>query len=203
MILNDLTGDAARELARRELQNGRYAKAQPSLATRLVKRLLAQVSRLFDSAAAATPGGRAGLVVVLLVLAGLAVLIVVRLRVVSGGRGREAVFATGSVRTAAEHRSRAEEFAAEASFGEAVRERFRAIVRELEVRGVLDPRPGRTAAEVADDAGRLVPAVQAALTRAATTFDEVWYGGRSADATAYRVVVEVDEIVATTRLVLA
>ena len=203
MILDDVSGEVARELARQELQDGRYAKAQPSLATRLVKRLLEQVNRLFDSAAASTPGGRAGLVLVLLVLAGLAVLIVVRLRVASGGGPRQAVFAAGTTLTAAEHRATAEAFAAEGSFDEAVRERLRAIVRELEVRGVLDPRPGRTAGEVAAEAGRLVPALQTPLSRAATTFDEVWYGGRCADAAAYRVVVDVDELVTTTRLVIA
>ena len=81
---------------------------------------------------------------------------------------------------AAEHRRRADGFAGEGRFAEAVRERMRAIVRELETRGVLEPRPGRTADEVAREAGALVPAVAPDLRTAATVFDEVWYGGRPA-----------------------
>ena len=203
MILGDVSGQTARELARRELEDGRYAKAQPSLATRIVKRLIEAVMRLFDSAAASTPGGRAGVVVVLLLLVALAVLIAVRLRVVRGTGATRAVFSSGAALTPAEHRARADAFAADGAYDEAVRERLRAVVRELEQRGVLDPRPGRTADEVAAEAGRLVPVLGGPLRRAATTFDEVWYGGRSADAAAYRVLVDVDQTVTSTRLVLA
>ena len=65
-------------------------------------------------------------------------------------------------------------------------------MRELEARGVLDARPGRTAGEVARDGGDAVPALAADLARAAAVFDEVWYGGRTADAASYAVLVEVD-----------
>lgn len=203
MISSDVSGQTARELARRELEDGRYAKAQPSLATRIVKRLVEAVVRLFDSAAAATPGGRAGLVVVLLLLVVLAVLIAVRLRVVRGTGAARSVFASGAALSAEEHRARAEELAASGAFDEAVRERLRAVVRDLEGRGVLDPRPGRTSVEVAAEAGRLVPALSGPLQQAARTFDEVWYGGRRADAAAYAVLVDVDRTVAATRLVIA
>lgn len=202
-MLGDVSGQTARELARRELEDGRYAKAQPSLATRLVKRLIEAVMRLFDNAASAAPGGRAGVVVVLLLLIALAVLIAVRLRVVRGSGGARAVFSSGAALTPAEHRARAESFAAAGTYDEAVRERLRAVVRELELRGVLDPRPGRTAVEVAAETGRLVPALAEPLQRAASTFDEIWYGGRTADAKAYGVLVDVDQTVVSTRLVLA
>ncbi len=202
-MLVDVSGQTARELARRELEDGRYAKAEPSLATRLVKRLIDAVVNLFDSAAAATPGGSAGVVLVLVLLVALAMVIAVRLRVVRGSGGARAVFSSGAARTPAEHRAQAEAFAADGAYDEAVRERLRAVVRELELRGVLDPRPGRTAVEVAAEAGRLVPAHATPLQRAAATFDEVWYGGRSADAAAYGVLVDVDKTVTSTRLVLA
>jgi hypothetical protein len=70
---------------------------------------------------------------------------------------------------------------------------MRAVVRELEVRGVLEPRLGRTADEVAAEAGAQVPGIGAPLRAAATIFDEVWYGGRPGTAEGYGAVRQVDE----------
>ena len=74
------------------------------------------------------------------------------------------------------------------------------MVRELESRGALDPRPGRTAGEVARDGGAAVPALADDLRRASVLFDEVWYGGRTADAASYAVLTAVDERVCGSRL---
>lgn len=199
----DLGREAAQQLARDELRDPGYAEAQPSLVVRALARVVDEIRDLFDRASEHTPGGRVGLVLVVVALAGLATLLVVQLRVGrTGGRG-EALFTLGSSRTAADHRAAAEAHAAAGAWDEAVRERLRAVVRDLESRGVLDDRPGRTADEVAGEAGRLVPALGDPLRRAATTFDEVWYGGRVADADAYAVLVEVDDLVAATRMVLS
>ena len=83
-----------------------------------------------------------------------------------------------------------------------MRERLRAVVRELEALGVLDPRPGRTADEVAREAGTAVPEVADDLSRAVGVFAEVWYGGRPADAEGYAVLVEVDRRLVDRRLVV-
>jgi hypothetical protein len=45
-----------------------------------------------------------------------------------------------------------------------------------------------------------VPVLAAPLRQATQTFDEIWYGGRAADATAYAALVGVDELVAGTRV---
>ena len=50
------------------------------------------------------------------------------------------------------------------------------------------------------EAGAAVPAIAAHLQRATTLFDEVWYGGRDADAASYAVLVEVDQRVTGSRL---
>jgi hypothetical protein len=105
--------------------------------------------------------------------------------------------------TADGHRARADEAAAAGKWADAVRERLRAVARELESRGVLDPRPGRTADELAREAGSAVAAVAAPLQRGVRVFDEVWYGGRSADASSYAVLVEVDRAVREARLARA
>jgi len=48
-----------------------------------------------------------------------------------------------------------------------------------------------------------VPSLSEPLRRGVTVFDEVWYGGRTADASSYAVLVEVDRLVGATRLVVA
>ena len=60
---------------------------------------------------------------------------------------------------------------------------MRAIVRSLEERALLDPRPGRTADEAAAEAGRALPAHADRLRAAARDFDDVTYGGRTATGT--------------------
>lgn len=205
MVFDDpLSRESARELAHRELQKRAYDEAKPPLAVRLVSKVIETLRELFDRSSAHLPGGRTTLVLLLLLLSVLVVLLVVRLNPARFGRQLSVgVFASGRALSASEHRDLAEGHAARREWAEAVRERLRAVVRELESRGVLDPRPGRTAHEVAGEAGLLVPALADPLARAATIFDEVWYGGRHADRSAYDTLVEVDRMVTGTRLVLA
>ncbi len=119
--------------------------------------------------------------------------VLVRLGPLARAGSRPAVLAGSAVRTAEEHRDLAERAAEQGRWADAVRERLRAVVRELEGRGVLDARAGRTAAEVARDAGAALPPLAGDLRRAAALFDEVWYGGRTADAASYATLVAVDE----------
>jgi hypothetical protein len=185
--------DAARDAAERELRRREYVDAQPSLVTRVLGRVLREVGELLDLAAGAAPGGLLGLLA-LLVLVGLLVAIVLtRIGPLARSRRPAALFAGAAVLTADEHRAQAQAAAEQGRWAEAVRERLRAVVRELEARGALDPRPGRTAGEVARDGGAAVPDVAADLRRAAVLFDEVWYGGRPADASSYAVLVAVDD----------
>lgn len=106
-------------------------------------------------------------------------------------RPKDALFESGP-RGAAEHRANAEEHAAAERWNQAVQERMRAVVRSLEERTVLDPRPGRTADEAAADAGRSLPEHAIALRAAARAFDDVTYGGRSADRGTYLRLRELD-----------
>lgn len=200
--VDGLTRQQAAEAARRELARRPYADAQPPLLQRLLGRLVRALLDLLDRAAAHAPGGRLGLLLLAAVLVLLVAVVLTRLR---PGRTRpaNALFGLATPVTAAVHRERAEAHAARGEHAEAVRERLRAVVRELEARGVLDPRPGRTADEVAREAGSAVPDLAADLRRAATVFDEIWYGGRAATAQAYAVLVDVDRRVAGAQLALA
>lgn len=193
--------DQARELARVELQRREYAAAKPPLLNRLVDYAIGKLNALTDQAAQHLPGGTKSLVLLVIVMVALATVLVVRLQPTTGSRQPGGGFDGGQVLSAAAHRRLADEAAAQARYAEAVRERLRAIVRELEARGVLDSRPGRTAGEVARDASAAVPRLAGPLRRAALTFDQIWYGPRVADAAAYAVLVAVDQQVTTQPLV--
>lgn len=173
----DLGRDEARRAAERELADPAYAAAQPSLVGRVVAWLLERVGELLEGAAANAPGGYLGLVVLgLLVVIGV---VAVRLRIGRIGRittGESGLFDEQTV-TADQHRRSADAHAARGEWAEAVRDRLRAVVRDMEERALLDPRPGRTADEAAADGGRVLPACAEQLRAAARTFDDVWYGG--------------------------
>ncbi|WP_433420460.1 DUF4129 domain-containing protein [Microtetraspora malaysiensis] len=197
----DLGRDEAGQEAAKELLRSGYQ--QESLVDRLWRHLTQLLGDLFDSA----PGGRAGgvvaLIVIVVALVLLAALLVWSLRRVS--RSRRAVeegLLGGAVRTAAEHRAEAERLAAAGSWAEAIRERLRAIARDLEERAVLSPMPGRTAAELAADAGRVLPAHAAALTAAARLFDDVTYGEAPGSREGYAGVAELDGRLAAARVSL-
>ncbi len=85
------------------------------------------------------------------------------------------------------HRDAAENAALQQDFDTALRERFRAVLRGLEQRGMLEVRRSRTARETADDASTALPVADASeLHPAAHSFDEVVYGGRRATEDEYR-----------------
>ena len=195
--------DAARRAVREELEDRRYSDAEPPLLTRIIGRILRELYELLGKAAEGAPGGRLGFLLLALLLVLFVTVVLVRLRPLGRNGDGGALFSGGRSLTAAEHRQRAEQAAAAGQWAEAVRERLRAVVRELESRGVLEPRPGRTAGEVARDGGAVVPSIAADLRRGAQLFDEVWYGGRPADAGSYAAMVAVDTAVTSARLALA
>jgi hypothetical protein len=175
----------AREAAERELSKPMYHENDPSLLQRALDRFWDWVGGLFDSASGATPGGPLGLFVVVLLVVGLIAALWWRL-----GTPRRTPAPADSLfddrpRSASEHRTAAEAHAAAGRWNQAVQERMRAIVRSLEERTLLDPRPGRTADEAAAEAGRSLPAQSDGLRAAAREFDDVTYGGRTADRQAY------------------
>jgi hypothetical protein len=185
--------DEARDAAVRELSDPVYRAAEPSWFDRAVGWLLERIGELFTGIGSLGPGGIVGL----LVLIGLAVLlmVIIRHRVGRLARARPgpgAVF-EGRALTAADHRRAAELAAQQGNLAEAVRERFRAIVRELEQRGVLDEVSGRTVDEIATQAGQALPASAAELRATATIFDDVVYGDRPALPAAYQRLVQLDD----------
>ena len=100
-------------------------------------------------------------------------------------------------RPAADYRSTSIGYAEAGDWTAAVRDRFRAVVRELEVRTILDVRPGRTAWEAAYSAARELPDCREPLRAGAEFFNAVMYGERTADQQSYAAMVELDDQVRT------
>jgi hypothetical protein len=107
------------------------------------------------------------------------------------GAGAGAVL-DAAPRSAGDYRDAAEQLAASGNFGEAIIERTRAIVVDLEARDVLLRRPARTAMELATEAAAAFPAEAAELTGAAQRFDDVRYGGRTGTEAGYRRIRDLD-----------
>jgi len=199
----ELGREDAREAAAEELARQIYREARPSLTERILEWVYGKVVGLLDEFATVSPGGYAGLVVILLLI--VAAIVAVRLKVGPFGRAarsEEALFVGGPL-SAEQHRAAADAHAAAGDWAEAVRERLRAVIRSLEERSLLEPRPGRTADEAAGEAGQALPDCAASLRAAARLFDEIWYGGRSATVASDRVLRDLDERVRASRPVLA
>ena len=76
----------------------------------------------------------------------------------------------------------ADQLAAAGRYAEAVRERLRAVVRDLIERGVLPYSPGWTVTELAAAAARVRPPLAEPLSGGVAVFSEIWYGLRPATA---------------------
>ncbi|TGY76209.1 DUF4129 domain-containing protein, partial [Cellulomonas shaoxiangyii] len=114
-------------------------------------------------------------------------------------RRARAVLAADDRRSADDLRAAADAAAAAGDWPTAVAERFRAVVRSLEERGVLDERPGRTAHEAAGLAARRLPGAADVLARGGDRFDDVVYGHRSATPDDDRLMRDLDDAVRAAR----
>jgi hypothetical protein len=187
----DIDRDAAHEAAQHELAKPIYPKAS------LIERLTDWVDELLNkliSEGSSVPGGWFTISVLLILLA-IAVVVAVRIarRTMRTNRGGGYALFGEHELSAAEHRATAEQYAAAGNWSAAIRHRLRAVARQLEESGVLDPVPGRTATELARDAGRAIPHLAAELTRAAEAFNDVTYGERPGTESAYRMIADLDE----------
>jgi hypothetical protein len=108
-------------------------------------------------------------------------------------RDRTGAVELDSSTPADDYRSLAEGHASRADWQAAVRDRFRAVVRELETRTILQVRPARTAWEAAYSAIRVVPTSQTPLFQGADLFNRVVYGDEPADELAYAKMTAIDQ----------
>ncbi|MEH3143321.1 MAG: DUF4129 domain-containing protein [Mycobacterium kyogaense] len=188
----DIDRDAARDAAQNELSKAIYPR--PSL----TDQFLAWLDRLLyriTADAASLPGGWVT-VTVLVVLAIAVVLIVVRIarRAMRSSRtGSVDELFAGHLLSAAEHRAAAQRHAAQGDWTPAIQHRLRAVARQLEEDEVLGAAPGRTATELAVDAGRTMPELASHFDSAAAAFNDVSYGGVDGTEERYEMVRALDD----------
>jgi hypothetical protein len=194
--------DDARDAARRELSKRIYHSDDPTLVQRVIELILGWIGDLVAFASRGLPGGWPAIIAVIVLIT--LVVVAVRLGVgpVRRTRGR-APLLTDAPRTAADHRAAAESHAAAGDYAAAIAERLRAIAAALDDRAVVAARPGLTADELADQAGRALPAFTDRLRAAARLFDDVRYGDRPATADGYATLTSLDTDLQAARPTLA
>ena len=193
---------AGQRLARTELSKTIY-HPQQSLTERAVHFVLGWLGRLFR-AGQGLPGGWWGSVALATVLVLLVMAVLARTGPVARERRRRAgPGAAATARTARDHREAAARLAASGDYAAAICERVRAIAAELDERGVLMPRIGRTADEFAAEAARALPPHAAELLGAALLFDEVRYGRRPGTRPGYDRVTALDTRIGAGRRAVA
>ena len=187
----DIDRDAAREAAQHELAKPIYPK--PSLTERFAEWLDDLLYRIAQEGSS-LPGGWFTISVLLIVLA-VAIVVAVRIarRTMRTDRGGEHALFDSHELTAAAHRATAQQYATQSNWTAAIRHRLRAVARQLEEDGVLNPMPGRTATELAKDGGAVLPGLLSELLQAATAFNDVSYGQRPGTEAAYRMIADLDD----------
>jgi Domain of unknown function (DUF4129) len=179
---------AARRLARAELSRAIYHPGES-----ITARIFGAIGRFFDAASVAVPGGWWAVVVLAALLVLAAAATVAWIGPVGRNRGRaSSALLTGTMATARDHRLNSERRAEAGDFAAAIIECVRAIAVQLEESAILPTRPGRTADELAAEAGRAVPAEAAGLREAARMFDDVRYGERPGTLAGWQRLRELD-----------
>ena len=193
--------DQARTEAARELSRPVYHQHDPNALERASQWFWDKIGELLSHT-----GVLGGLPLVGLIAIGAVVAVVVSLLIWRYGvPARDAstrsgdVFTAGPVRTSREHAALAVAAAREGRWAEAVQERFRALVRGLEERDLVPSGAGRTAAEAMAAARIPLPGLGPRLTGAATSFDDVTYGGREGNESTYQRLTDLEAEARTTR----
>ena len=163
--------DAAHDASQRELSKPIYPKE--SIEQRFSDWLDDFIYRLAVKGSSIPGGWLTIAVLVTLLTVGVVIAVRVARRTMRTNRGADYRLFGVAELSADEHRDNAERFAAEGNWAAAIRHRLQAVARRLEQSGVLSPLPGRTANELARDAGQSVPELRTDLASAATSFNVV------------------------------
>jgi len=174
----DPSGDEARSLLRRELARPEYND------TNLIERAQRWIQRLFEDGVGAAHdvpplGAFAAILIGLLLAIGIG-LLVSRARLTARARADRAPALTGEVISAADLRARAESALADARYGDALVDAFRALALRQVERGRIEDLPQATAHELAAALGIVFAAQRHLVDRSADLFDSVLYGDHPA-----------------------
>lgn len=194
----NIDSDAAHDAAQRELEKPIYPR--PSLTEQLMGWLDDILYKVFTDGSW-LPGGWITLAVLLTVVAA-AVVAAIRVakRTMSTNRGAGVGLFDSQGLSAGQHRAEADKFAAQGDWSSASRHRMRAVARQLEEADILNPVPGRTATELARDAGAALPQLSSEFAEAAGTFNGISYGAQPGSERGYQQIAALDRNVLQVRL---
>ena len=187
----DVDRDTAHQAAQHELDKPIYPKG--SLTERLREWIHELLFRLIEKGSSVPGGWLTISVLITLLIAAIVITVRIARRTIGTRHGSDyQLFDTGQL-TADQHRAIAERLAAEGNWTAAIRHRLRAVARGLEETRILDPAPGRTANELAHDAGARLPHLASELSQAATAFNDVTYGERPGTPAGYQMIADLDD----------
>lgn len=190
--------EQARRWAAEELAKPEYREAQPSWLEAAWHDFLEWLGSLDGTSGpdGSVPTPVIGIVIVLVIAVAL---VLARPRLNPAARKPKDVFGAETIVTATDYRRRAAEAAAAGRWGDAVVDRFRALVRSAEDRAVIDAQPGRTADETARELSVPFRSEAQRLAQAAAAFDAVRYGNRPAGGAVYQDMVRLDDALAAAK----
>jgi hypothetical protein len=199
----DPDAQEAQRWLQEELSNPRYRAGEPNAFDRAMQAVRDWFLGLLDGA-----GAVPGEVVALLVVLGVVLLVVIGLLVFGLPRLRrrsraEPASFEDDRRDAATIRRSAAAAAERGDWPLAIEERFRALVRDLVMRELVQVHPGSTARVLADAASAPFPDHAGALAGAAADFDGVRYLGRPGDPDGYARIAALDADLRAARPALA
>ncbi len=188
-------GDEARRWAVEELSKPKYGEATPSWLEDAWRNFLRWLDSLGSTDG--TDTGALPIITVAAVIVIAVAIVLIRPRLNARRKNSsKAVFDVDPSVSPENYRRRAAAAAANADWGTAVVEQFRAVVRSAEENTIIDPLPGRTADEVAASLGAAFSPIVWRLERAANVFDAVRYGHTPVDQQDFADMVELDESIA-------
>ncbi|MGZ4578552.1 MAG: DUF4129 domain-containing protein [Mycobacterium sp.] len=187
----DIDRDAAHQAAQDELNKPIYPKG--SAGEQIAEWLNETIYRLLQKTASLPGGWLTATVLFIMLGIALAAAIHIARRTMRTNRGGDYRLFEAAQLTAAQHRATAESYAVQGEWAAAIRHRLRAVARQLEETGILNPAPGRTANELASDAGAALPHLADELSQAATAFNDVTYGEQPGTQSAYQMIAELDD----------
>jgi hypothetical protein len=190
-----ITRDGARAAARRELSKGIYHRDDESWALRVFNAVQRWIDHLIHSVSKHAPGGGVGALALLLAAMVLVAIVWWRVGFVRRTTSVQGPVLGGRARTSADLMREAAAAALAERWDDAVVARMRALAMSVEERGIVDPRPGRTADELALEVASALPVAADAVRSAATAFDAVAYGNRPAEHATYDVIVSAADLI--------
>jgi hypothetical protein len=187
----DVDRDTAHQATQHELDKPIYPKG--SLTQRLQEWIHELLFRLLEKGSSVPGGWFTISVLITLLIVAIVIAIRIARRTIRTRHGADyQLFDTGQL-SADQHRAIAERLATEGNWTAAIRHRLRAVARGLEETRIVDPAPGRTANELAHDAGARLPHLASELFQAATAFNDVTYGERPGTPVGYQMIVDLDD----------